>query len=479
MPQSSLKEKAVNGVLWTSVERFGGQVLSLLIGIVIARILSPEDYGIVGMLAIFMAVSNTLLDSGFGSALIQNRNRTEADYSTCFYFNILVGLTLYVGLFLSAPFIAEFYRTPLLEPVCRGLGLVLVFNSLTIAQTARLTAELKFRELCIITLGTQLLTGVIGLVMAFIGYGVWVLVFQQVGTAFLRLCFIEWSTRWKPLPFFSKEAFHRMFSFGSKILCSGMINTLYDNLYTLVIGRVFSPAEVGFYNRGNQFAQLPSQTLLSVVMKVAYPLMSEVQHDSVKLCLAYRKFLRVSVFVLYPVLVGLMVLSEPFIHVLLGEKWLPCVPLMQILCLGYLFDPLTHINLNILYVKGRTDLVLKLEFIKKPIAFLILFGMIPFGLWWMCAGRVLYGVIAYCFNCYYTGKFIGFSFWQQMCYNVPVIVKSVLMGLVCWVTALCFEAPWTKLLLGILAGVISYVGMVFITRDESFYDLKEIIFKRK
>mgnify|MGYP001521616036 FL=1 len=320
-----MKDKAVNSIFWTSVERIGSQVLNLFIGIAIARILSPEDYGIIGMTAIFLAVASTLLDSGFGSALIQNQNRTETDYSTCFYFNIIVGLFWYVVLFLTAPLIADFYRTPLLESVCRVLGLVFVFNSLTISQTARLTVEFKFRELCFVTLGTQLLTGIVGFIMAFKGYGVWALVFQQVGAAFLRVCLIEWITHWKPLLLFSKIAFCKMFSFGSKILCSGIINTVYDNIYTLVIGRVFSPVEVGFYNRGNQFAQLPSQSLLSVVMKVVYPLMAEVQDDSEKLCRAYQKFLRISVFILYPILIGLIVLAEPFIHVLLGDKWLSLI----------------------------------------------------------------------------------------------------------------------------------------------------------
>ena len=192
-----MKDKAVNGVFWTSVERIGSQVLSLLVGIAVARILSPEDYGIIGMTAIFLAVASTLLDSGFGSALIQNQNRTETDYSTCFYFNIVVGLFWYVVLFLAAPLIADFYRTPLLESVCRVLGLVFVFNSLTISQTARLTVEFRFRELCFVTLGTQLLTGIVGFIMAFKGYGVWALVFQQVGAAFLRVCLIEWITHWK------------------------------------------------------------------------------------------------------------------------------------------------------------------------------------------------------------------------------------------------------------------------------------------
>lgn len=474
----SFKQKAITGVAWTSVERFTQQIIQFVIGIAIARILAPQDYGIIGMTAIFFAVATTFIDSGFGSALIQNKNRNETDYSTCFYFNVIVGVILYVILWLASPTIADFYRTPILCDVTRVLGLTMLVNSLSISQTAKMTVEMRFKEMAIISIVTQFGTGLIGLYLAYIGWGVWALVFQQLSSCIARLLMMELFLKWYPRLVFSKASFKHMFSYGSKILCSGLINTIYNNLYTLVIGKAFSAKEVGYYNRGNQFAILPTTTILSIFMKVAFPLMAEVQDDVEKLKTAYKKFLRVPLFVLYPILFGLIALAKPLILVLLGEKWLPAVPLLQVLCIGSFFDPLTHINLNILYVKGRTDLVLRLELIKKPIAFILLFSMIPLGLWWLCFGRAIYGFIAYSFNCYYTGKFINFGFWKQMYYNVPVLLKSGLMGALCYGCLYVFDKPLVQLLVGIVVGIFSYFIMAFVTKDETLNDVKQIIQKK-
>lgn len=474
----SLKQKAVSGVAWTSIERFTQQIIQFVIGIAIARILAPQDYGIIGMTAIFFAVATTFIDSGFGSALIQKKDRNEVDYSTCFYFNVIVGVVIYAILWVASPMIAEFYRTPILCDVTRVLGLTMLINSLSISQTAKMTAEMRFKEMAIISIVTQLVTGIIGLYFAYIGWGVWALVFQQLTSCVARLVMMEFFLKWYPRLLFSKTSFKHMFSYGSKILCSGLINTIYNNLYTLVIGRFFSAKEVGYYNRGNQFAILPTTTILSVFMKVAFPLMAEVQDDVEKLKTAYKKFLRVPLFVLYPILFGLIALSKPLILVLLGEKWLPAVPLLQVLCIGSFFDPLTNINLNILYVKGRTDLVLRLELIKKPIAFILLFSMIPLGLWWLRFGRAIYGFIAYCLNCYYTGKFINFGFWKQMYYNVPVLLKSGLMGALCYGCLYVFDKPLIQLLVGIIVGIVSYFIMAVVTKDETLNDVKQIILKK-
>ena len=473
----TLKDKAVSGIAWTSVERFSQQIIQFVIGIIIARILSPQDYGIIGMTAIFFAVANTFVDSGFGSALIQKKDRNDIDYSTCFYFNLAVGFVSYLILFFIAPVISNFYRIPLLCDVIRVLGLSLIVNSLTISQTARMTAEMKFKEMSVITIIIQIFTGIVGLYFAYTGWGVWALVFQQLGSSIAKLIIIEVYLKWIPQFVFSIPSFKHMFSYGSKILCSSLINVIYDNMYTLVIGRVFSAKDVGYYNRGNQFAILPTTTILNIFMKVAFPLMAEVQNDTGKLQIAYKKFLRVPIFILYPILFGLIVLAKPLILVLLGEKWLPAVPILQVLCIGSFFDPLTHINLNILYVKGRTDLVLKLELLKKPIAFIILFGMIPLGLWWLCLGRAIYGFIAYCFNCYYTGRFINFGFWKQMYYNVPVILKAGIMGALCYLSLHISENPFFQLFTGIAIGLISYIAIAIITKDETWMDVKAFLLK--
>lgn len=472
---NEFKHKAISGIIWTSFERFGAYFIQLIISIILARILSPNDFGVIGMTVIFMLIANTLLDSGFGNALIQNKNRDEIDYSTAFYFNIIIGIILYIILYISSPFIADFYNTEILTPVCRALGLSLIFNSLTIAQTAKLTVEFKFKALSIITVTTQVITGIIGIILAYCGYGVWALVFQNVGSCFLRVIFIEYYTKWIPMKSFSKDSFKKMFNFGSKLLCSGIINTIYNNLYTLIIGKIYTPTEVGYYAQGDKFAVLPSNTFLSVIMKVAYPMMAEVQDNTEKLRNAYQKFLRLPIFVLYPILTLFIIYAKPIIILLIGEKWLPAVPILQILCIGTFFDPLTHINLNVLYVKGRTDLVLKLEVIKKSIAFIILFSMIPLGLWWLCAGRAIYGFIAYSINCYYTKKFLDFSFWKQMRYNIPIITKSALMGIICYSCTINIHSNIIKVAIGFIIGIISYIIIAKISKDESFLDIKDII----
>ena len=476
---SELKSKAVSGIIWTSFERFGAYLIQLIISIILARILSPEDFGIIGMTVIFMLIANTLLDSGFGNALIQNKNRNETDYSTAFYFNLAVGIILYILLYISSPYIADFYNTQLLTPVCRALGLSLIFNSLTIAQTAKLTIEFKFKELSIITIITQFITGIIGIILAYLDYGVWALVFQNVGSCILRTILIEYYTKWYPSKPFSKESFYKMFGFGSKLLCSSIINTIYNNLYTLIIGKIYSPREVGYYAQGDKFAVLPSNIFLSVIMKVAYPLMAEVQDNTEKLRTSYKKILRTPIFILYPVLTLIIIYAEPIIILLIGEKWLPSVPILQILCLGTFFDPLTHINLNILYVKGRTDLVLKLEVVKKTIAFIILFSMIPLGLWWLCAGRAIYGFIAYSINCHYTKKIIDFSFWEQMKYNLPIILKSLLMGMISILSTVYVETYITKIIIGFIVGLFSYYAIAKLSKDESFIDIMNIIKSKK
>ncbi len=477
--EKSLKSNAIFGMAWTAMERFGQQFLRLIIGIIIARILEPYMFGIVGMTVIFTDLAQSILDSGFGSALIQKKDRDETDYSTCFYFNVVVGLTLYIVLFMSAPYIADFYHTEELVNVIRIISIGFVLNSLIISQNAKLSVEFKFKVSAIINVTSYLISGVAGIVLAYTGFGVWALVFQQVLACLLRVFFIEIYTRWIPLLAFSRNSFNYLFNFGSKVLVSGFLFSIYNNLYTLVIGRIFAPAEVGHYNRANQFAALPSSTLIGIVMKVAYPLMSKVQDDTNRLRRSYQKFLRLPIYIIYPILVGLIVLAEPFIVLLIGEKWIFCVPLLQVLAFGYMFDPLTQVNLNILYVKGRTDLVLKLDIIKRIIGLGILFSTIPFGIWWLCFGRSVYGLIAYSINCYYTGKYIDFGFWEQMKYNIPLFVKAGIMGVLCYVPTLFTPNYYYQLISGTIIGIISYWVISVITHDESYNDLIEIIKSRK
>ena len=475
----NLKNKSMKGMAWTGVARLLKQVIQFAIGILLARQLMPEDYGIIGMLAIFIAIGETFLDSGFASALIQKKDRTEVDYSTVFFFNVVVSLVLYAIIFISAPWIADFYSLPILTGVTRVVSLALIINGLTIIQTAKLSIELNFHLQAIADISSVIMGGLLALYLAYHDWGVWSLVFQGISSAGIRALILWLFSHWCPMWAFSYESFRRMFSFGSKLLCSGMINTIYDNLYTLVIGKAFTASQVGFFNRGDHFAQLPTKTVQDMVVKVNYPILSSMQDDEEKLEATYKKLLAAPMFLLYPLLIGLIVLGAPLVEVLIGAKWLPCVPIMQIICIGCMFDPLTHINLNLLYVKGRTDLVLKLEFIKKPIGFLLLFISIPFGVLWMCVGRSLYSLIAYIFNCYYTDKMIHYGFFSQMKVLLPIIFRSVLMGIVVFFVIQCFDNLWVKLFVGSIAGVISYTLFCILSKDNTFFEVRAMVMRSK
>lgn len=478
MAEADLKSKAIGGALWTAVEKFIRQGAQFVIGIVLARILAPDDYGIVGMLAIFIAIANTFADSGLSNALIQKQDCTDDDYSTIFYFNVAVALGCYALLFISAPSVASFYEMPILTNVMRIVSLSIIISGLTAVQNTRLTKQLRFRLQSKISIVSVFVTGATGLTLAFRGWGVWALVFQALaGQIFTSVCIWCYS-KWIPKIRFSINSFRQLWRFGSKLLCSSLINTLYQNLYTLVIGKCFTPAQVGYYNRGNGYASIPVNTVTDMSLKVTYPILAKLQDDDERLLRAYSKLLRMPLYVLYPILTTIAVTSAPLIEFMIGEKWLPCAPLLSILCIGGMFTPLTQINLNLLYVKGRTDLVLKLELIKKPIAFLILFASIPFGIIVMVVGKALYEFVAFSFNCYYTGKILNYGELRQLRDLLPIFINCAVMAGVMAIAMTSVCSPWIKFIVAIPCGLFSYWIFSILTKDTSYIELKEILLKK-
>lgn len=478
MTENKIKSKAVSGMAWTGFERIASIGIQFIIGIIIARLLSPKDYGIMGMLAIFIAIAQTFLDSGFANALIQKKDRTNVDYSTVFYFNTIISFVLYGIMFIAAPAIAAFYSMPILTDVTRVVTISLIINGLSIIQTAKLSIDLNFKLQSIASILSVILSGILGIALAILEYGVWALVFQTIAAALVRTIILWLFSHWRPMFTFSIQSFKTLFSFGSKILCSGMINTIYQDLYTLVIGRCFSAADVGFYNRANQFSFLPANTMTQTVLKVNFPILSQYQNDNIQLLQAYKKLLRIPIFILYPIMFGIMAIASPLVEILLGSKWLPCVPILQILCMGYIWSPLTHINLNLLYVKGRSDLVLKLEFIKKPIAFIILFASIPFGLIGMCVGRASYFFIAFILNCIYTNKILKYGFQNQIKEILPILFNSLIMFGLIYLSQQLFDTALLKIIIGTIIGCASYILFAFIIKDESLKDLSRIVQQR-
>lgn len=473
--RDNLRSKSAKGMAWVLVEKFSLQVLQFVFGVIMARLLAPTDYGIVGMLAIFLAISQMFIDSGFGAALIQKKDRTEIDYATVFYFNLAVSSAAYLVLFFAAPLIASFYKMPILTNVCRIVALGLPMGALCSVHRSRLTIQLNFRLQTLISLFSLIVTGSLGVCLAYNGFGVWAIVWQGFVGSLLSIVLLWTLTRWHPMLAFSVSSFKRFFSFGWKHLCSSLITCVYNNIYTLVIGKAFGAADIGYFTRANAYAQLPAATVTDTVVRVNFPILSQLQDDREKLLNAYRRLLQVPMFFLVPVAFGLATIADPLVRVMIGEKWLPCVPFLQVLCIGSVFTPLTYINLNLLYVKGRTDAVLKLEFVKKPIAFAIVLGMIPLGIFWMCVGKAVYDVIAFTLNCYYTKKILNYGLLSQIKEVLPILFNGFLMcGVVHFAMKYAISA-WGKVLFGVFVGGICYLALALLFRDSSFQYLLNIL----
>lgn len=472
---NELRSKTLSGVLWSAVERFSLQGVQFVINIIMARLLLPSDYGMIAMLVILIQVSQIFIDGGFTNALIQRKDRTEIDFSTVFYFNIFISLFLYFLIFISAPWIAEFYRMPELILVTRVITLNFIFSSLSAIHRIKLTIDVDFKTQSKISLISAVSSGVLGICMAYWGFGVWALVFQSLLNNLLLTILFYFFYRWRPLLSFSMSSFKRLFSFGSKLLISSLIHSVYYNLYSIVIGRRFSAIDLGYYTRAEQFAIFPSANVNAVISRVTFPILSSIQDDNERLTQAYRKYIRLASYLIFPLMVGLAVLAKPLIILLLTEKWIGIVILLQILCFDWMFDHLSGINLNLLYVKGRSDLALRLELIKKTIATIILFSSIPFGLIGMCLGRVLYSLIATYLNTYYTKDLIGLSFLKQVKDIVPFFLLSLLMGVVCAFTISFIEGYILKILVGFFVGAIVYVSLSILFRFESIRDIIGIL----
>ena len=476
--EESLKNKTVKGIVWSSIERFSVQGIQFLVMIVMARLLTPKDYGLVGMGAIFIAVAQSLVDSGFSQALIRKQNRTETDNSTVFYFNIVVGILLYLVLFAIAPLVAIFYDSPELTALMRVVCLSVVFNSFVVVQRALLTVNIDFKTQAKASLTAAVVSGVIGIGMAYSGFSYWSIVAQQLVNLGLNTLLLWIFTRWRPRWIYSWGSFRELFTFGSKLMVSGLLDVVYRNMYLLVIGKVFTASSLGYYTRANQFAEFPSSNLTGIMQRVTYPVLCQIQDDDERLAQIYRRFLRLSAFLIFPLLVGLSAVAEPFVLLLLKEQWLFAATLLQIICFAMMWYPIHAINLNLLQVNGRSCFFLRVEIIKKAIAVLILCVTIPMGLIVMCVGQILSSLIALIINTNYTGKLIQVGFLRQMRDLLPTLLLSLSMwGVVYGITS-CLSGIILQLIVGIIAGMVYYIALSALFH---FPELKELysIIRRK
>ncbi|HHT03175.1 MAG TPA: lipopolysaccharide biosynthesis protein [Bacteroidales bacterium] len=472
-----IKQKTITGVAWSAVERFSVQIVQFVVQIIIARLLFPSDYGMISMLAIFMAIAQTFTDGGFGNALIQKKDRTNTDYSTVFYFNISVGIILSIILFLSSGLISQFYNMPELKPIVQVMSVNLVILSFQVIQKTILTIKIDFKTQAKASLIGVLIGGAIGIIMAYKGYGAWALVAQFTTINIIQTALFWYFVKWKPIREFSKDSFKRLFNFGSKILGANLLQTIYLNLYTLVIGKQFSATTLGYYSRADQFAQFPSSNITGIIWRVTYPIMSEIQDDDLKLKQVFRQYIKLSAFIVFPIMVGLAAMAEPFIIIILTEKWKGIVPILQIISFYYMLYPLNAISQNLMQVKGRSDMFFRLEIVKKLIGIALLFISLPFGIYYVCSSLIAYGLINLSINIYYNSKLIDFKIKDQIRDIIKIFFVSIIMGLVVYSINLTPLSNIPKLLTGTIIGSITYLILSHITKIPELKTLRNLIKK--
>lgn len=472
----SLKQKTITGFIWSFIDNFSKLGLTFIIGIILARLLSPREFGLIGMITIFIALSQSLVDSGFTQALIRKKDCTQADYSTVFYFNLLVGIVLFFVLFFSAGTISRFFDEPQLYLIIQVIGLSIIVNAFTIVQRARLTKEINFKLQTKISIIASIVSGIIGITMAYAGYGVWSLVFKTLfGFVMTSLLLWLWN-KWIPSLVFSKNSFKELFNFGYKLMISGLINTAYKNIYLLIIGKYFSATELGFYTRADQFRNLPSQNITSVIQRVSYPVLSEIQNDIPRLRTAYQKIIKSTMLITFHTMMIMAAIAKPLILTLIGEKWLPSVVYLQLLCFAGMFYPLHAINLNMLNVQGKSHLFLRLEIIKKLLAIPVIVIGIIFGIKIMIMGMILNAIIAYFLNSYYSGKNIGYSSMQQLKDILPSFLLASFIGLIVFVSGNLIPASnLVKLIVQLVVGFVFSFGIAEIFKIKSYLYIKDIV----
>lgn len=475
----TLKYQTVKGTFWSSVERFSVQGILFAVMIIMARILTPTDYGLVGMLSIFIAVSQTLIDSGFSQALIRKQDRSEVETSTVFFFNIAVGIGLYAIMWFCSPLIARFYDEPTLTPLTRAISLGFVFNSLAVVQRAQLTSLLDFKTQAKATMMGAILSGVAGIWMAYAGYGVWAIVAQQLVNTGVSVILLWIMTRWKPSWVYSWKSFRELFNFGSKMLASGLLDTIYNNMYTIIIGKVFKASDLGYYTRSSQFSDFASSNITMIFQRVSYPVLCTIQNDNSRLAEVYRRLLKTSAFIIFPLMMGLAAVAKPFIITFLTEKWLFSATILVPLCFSGMWYPVHVINLNLLQVKGRSDLFLRLEILKKIIGVTALCISMQFGLLALCWTGVATSIFNLIINTYYSGKLINFGFFSQMRELLHIWILSFCMGVIVYATVTYINMhPVVSLTIGVAEGIIIYSGAARLLHFPEFKELTDILHRK-
>lgn len=452
-----MNNQTVKSVIWSAIERFSVQAIQFVLTIILARLISPAEFGLIAMLGIFMQVAQSFVDSGFSNALIQKKNRSEIDFSTVFYFNCAISIVTYIVLYISAPYIAQFYNEPILENVCKWIGVNLIIQGIAVVQVAKLTINLNFKTQAKASLVAITISGVLGVSLAYNGYGVWALVTQSLVNSLINTLLLFLFTKWKPTLEFSLSSLKSMFAFGSKLLFSGLLHTIYTNMYSLVIGKKYNAIDVGYYNQSSQIARFPSVSLMAIITRALYPIQCQNQDNYQLLQQSFIKYLKMSCFLVFTIMTGIATLSEPLIIFLLTKKWAPIAPILSILCIGYMFTSVTVLNNQILNVRGRSDLYLKVEIIKKIVGVIILLTTIPWGLTIICLGILLYNICDMLMVIYYSKKIIHIGYIKQVKAITPISITILITGLLTYTYVALVDNLYIQLFGGMLLYLLFFV----------------------
>ncbi len=461
---SNLKDSAISGVFWITAERFGIQFVNFLVSIVLARLLLPKDFGIVGIAMVFITIAQVLIDGGLANSLIRTKNPQPVDYSVVFLSNFLVSITSYIILFFSAPFISAFFKIPLLTNLFRILGLVIVVRSLAIIQITKLVLEFNFKKHLTIQIPSVLAGGATGIIMALSGYHVWSIAGSQLATAFFLTVQLWVRSNWRPELVFDKKIFRKHFHYGSNLMGSQLIKVLFQNIFNFVVAKVYSPAQLGYYSRANSVKQMPVETFANALSKVTFPLFSRLQDDISRLRTAYIKITQQVFFIIAPLFVFLIIMGEPLFRFLFTEKWVPAVPYFQLLCIAGIVQPFNFYNGNILNARGKAPLLFRLELIKRIVLSGAIFIVYRYGMYALIYLEIVYFFISFLLNAFFAGKELHLSLWHQLRQIFPVLLSALFSGSIIWALEYFhfINSDFIRLLVNGLLFVFLFFGVTFI-----------------
>lgn len=466
--KQNIKVKTIMNLFWRFAERCGAQGVALVVSILLARLLAPEDYGSIALITVIITILNVFVDSGLGNALIQKKDADDLDFSTVFYFNVFFCLILYIMTYFLAPFMAKFYQDASLTTVLRVLSLTIVISGLKNVQQAYVSKTLMFKKFFFSTIGGTIIAAIVGVALAFYGFGIWALVAQQLVNTTIDTIILWFIVRWRPKKLFSFNRLKSLYSYGWKLLVSSLINTAYDNIRQLLIGKIYSPTDLAYYNRGKQFPNMIGTNINSSIDSVLFPVMANEGDNAVRMKAMTRRSIKISSYIMWPMMMGLASIATPLVSLLLKDKWLMSVPYLQIFCLVYAFQPIHTANLNAIKALGRSDLYLKMEIIKKIIGLIILVCAIPFGVFAVAASLLVSTIFTSFINAYPNKRLMSYGYFEQMKDILPSALLAITMTICIYPISKLSASNSTIIFIQIILGMSVYAGLSAIFRVETF-----------